>query len=203
MENPTSQCHPKRNCLCFHTTPTLPSIIWFISYSKFIRHLYTSVALPKILYGVSIWGSPTNIVKGHHHGNGAMICALTTIQHQAATLITGGPTSSPTDALEAHSHLLPVELLIDKYCYHSTLRLASLPKAHPLFPMIDRCTRLCPQHHLSTFHVLFCLYPTNPLLVETIQPSTQHPMRPSPFTISIPDSKDLSITADALAATEY
>ena len=137
--------------------------------AKFIRHLYISVTLPKVLYSISLWGSPTGIVNGHHHGNGAVIHALTTIQHQAAILITGGISSSPTDVLEAHSNLLPIELLLNKYCYHSILQLASLPPDHPLSPMLDHCARLCPKHHLTSFHILLHLYPTNPLLIKTIQ----------------------------------
>jgi len=60
-----------------------------------------------------------------------------------------------------------------------------------------------PQHHCTSFHILLCLYPTNPLLIKTIHPSTQHPALPSPFAVSIPNSKESSITLDLLAVTTF
>ena len=91
----------------------------------------------------------------------------------------------------------------NKYCYQSILRLASLPPSHPLAPMIDQCARLCPQYHLTTFHILLHLYPTNPLLIETIQSSSRHPTHLSPFTTTVLDSKETSIILDNLAATTF
>jgi len=69
--------------------------------------------------------------------------------------------------------------------------------------MINCCARLCPQHHLTTFHILLRLYPTNPLLIETIQPTSRHPTHLSPFINSIPDSKDSSVAQDTLAVSAF
>jgi hypothetical protein len=86
--------------------------------------------------------------------------------------------------MEAHSNLLPIELLIDKQCYHTAHCLASLPSTHPLA-------------------ILFRIYKVDPSLIETIYPATRHPTHPSPLSITIADSKKLSLTTDTAAQLSF
>ncbi|KZP04257.1 hypothetical protein FIBSPDRAFT_671951, partial [Athelia psychrophila] len=97
------------------------------------RHLYLTVCVPRMLYGASIWLNPIRRAPNTRaRGSVAAAAALSRVQRTAALHITGGMRTSPTDLLNAHADLLPMELLIDKWCHREALRLASLPATHLL-----------------------------------------------------------------------
>src|SRR6266705_3233558 len=85
---------------------------WGIT-QKYAKHLYISVALPRVLYAADVWCTPTS---GEHPGPKAVGSAKVTkqiasIQRAGALAITGGLRSSPTEApaiqtdqLEDHGH---------------------------------------------------------------------------------------------------
>lgn len=104
---------------------------------------------------------------------------------------------SPTDLLNAHADLLPMELLIDKWCHREALRLASLPATHPLYhPVLNTLKRL-PKHLPSPLHIILHVFHIRPHDMEKIQ-AYQHSTRwQSWYTISIADSKEAAIEAEA------
>ena len=105
---------------------------WGLS-PKNARRLYTSVALPRILYGVDIWAPPSRRKEGDKlGGNGLAINKLATVQRTGALAIVRGLRTSPSDSLCAHANILPIHLEIDKICRRAALRLATLPEHHPL-----------------------------------------------------------------------
>jgi hypothetical protein len=61
---------------------------------------------------------------------------IVTIQRVRVLAITGGLRTSATDALNAHAHLLPTELMVRKWCHRALTRIAMLPKEHPLHKII-------------------------------------------------------------------
>ena len=72
-----------------------------------------------MLYTLDIWCIPT-------HGEPAGACTvgsakaieqITTIQRVGALAITGGLSTSPTDMLDTHTHLLPAALTVNKWCH--------------------------------------------------------------------------------------
>jgi hypothetical protein len=83
---------------------------------KYVRCLYIGVALPRILYGADVWcGPPTSENPGPKDlGSAKMVRQLITIQHSGAIAITGALRTSPTDALEVCSFLLPAILTVEK-----------------------------------------------------------------------------------------
>ena len=97
--------------------------------SRYMRQFYTSVALPKMLYGVDIFLSPPSC-KGK--GSKGIIEKLARVQRQAAIHITGTMRTTATDTLDAHADLLPFSLLVDKKCHDEATRLATLADKHPL-----------------------------------------------------------------------
>ena len=83
---------------------------------KHARRLYISVAIPRILYAIDVWGiclrrdAITHVAgKVSEYNN-----KLTSIQRAGMLAITGGLWTSPTDTLDAHTFLLPLHLEIKK-----------------------------------------------------------------------------------------
>jgi hypothetical protein len=81
--------------------------------------LYVSTALPRILYGADVFLTPTQHRPGVtlEKDNRAIVRQIESIQCHKAIAITGRMSLSPVDALDTHTHLLPVHLLIDKVLY--------------------------------------------------------------------------------------
>ena len=97
------------------------------------RKLYVSVALPRILYGLDVWCTPIHRknAKGNKKGSVNVIKKLATVQRAGALAVTGGLRMMPTDTLDAHTALLPMELQATKHCYSAVTRIATLLQEHP------------------------------------------------------------------------
>src|SRR5882762_9685235 len=126
------------------------------------RWLYVAVVIPKMLYGIDTWGLPIRPGKKKLTGSVHAVKALSRVQQVGAGTILGGLCSSPTDVLETHANLLPIELLIDRLCFRAALCLTTLPQHHPLAPIVQRCAAHMPKHHVSTLHYLLHTYQVNP-----------------------------------------
>jgi len=166
---------------------------------KYVRQLYISVALPRTLYTLDLWYTPT---QSEHPGPRAIGSAkvtrqLTTLQHAAATAITGGLQTSPTNALNACAFLLPSPLNIDKCCHMVLTRMAMLPEDHPLHSIIKRKNTCRIKHHRTALHHLLDRYQNtiNPNKFEKIPATSHDPIHATknPFTISIPEDRETLI----------
>src|SRR5712671_6686298 len=103
---------------------------------KHVRKLYISVAIPRILYAADVWCAPMDQDTLKTSGSRKVIRQLTTVQRSGTLAITGGLRTSPTDALDASTFLLPVPLTIDKWQHRALVRMAMLQKEHPLYKTI-------------------------------------------------------------------
>ena len=102
--------------------------------SKLMRQLYIAVALPKITYGLDIWYIPPTKPVGSTKNAGTVgaLRNLQKAQRMASTAITGTLRSAPTDLLDAHAGLWPMELALMKACHRAMTRMLTLPDTHPL-----------------------------------------------------------------------
>ena len=126
---------------------------------KVLLRLYQSVAVPRILYAADTFLAPIRTVEGRRAKTGSVghIKKLAQVQRQAVIIITGAMRTAATDALEAHLRVLPMDLLVDRYCFRATARLCSLPDTHPLYPHIKKAS-VAVQSHRSKMHELLVLY---------------------------------------------
>jgi hypothetical protein len=117
--------------------------------SKLMRRLYLAVALPKITYGLDIWYSPPFKRAGaiKNAGSVGVLKTLQKLQRMATLAITGALRSTPTDLLDAHAGVLPMELALLKTCQRATVRLLTLPSTHPLHRKIAAAKRAPPLNH--------------------------------------------------------
>jgi ribonuclease HI len=108
-----------------------------------------------------------------------------------AISITGGMASSPGDALDAHAHLLPVHLLIDKVLYRAALRFTTLPPTHPLYEAVKNAALRHVKRHPTPLHYLLNNYPgLKPHLVETIAATRMKPTWTPNLAIRVADTKE-------------
>lgn len=160
---------------------------------QYARRLYLSVAIPRMLYAADIFYTPVT-GKGlpgiKARGSVGIANKLARVQRIAALQITGGMRTSATDMLNAHSNLLPFHLLLNRTCYRSGLRLATLPKGHPLHRHARLAANRSVQTHRSPIHALIDAFKLKPAEIEEIQAIRHYPKWEKEFTTHIATSKD-------------
>jgi len=134
-----------------------------------IQRLYTSIAIPRILYGADIFLTPHQKCGGRGTVKSVTRDRLASLQGRVANMIAGGMRTSPHDTAEAHANLLPFHLLIDKVRHAAAIRMATLPPTHPLYkPVRDAASRLV-KTHPTPLHDLMHRYNIKPDNMETIE----------------------------------
>ena len=89
------------------------------------------------------------------------ICRLARVQRQALLVMTGALRTTATDTMEAHADLLPFDLLVDRLCHRSAVRLSSLPNSDPLSPHVPKAAQRFVKRHRSSLHELTVAYKTH------------------------------------------
>jgi hypothetical protein len=84
--------------------------------------------------------------------------------------IVGGMKSTPTDLLDAHAGLLPVELMLLRICHRAAVRLCTLPDTHPLHPLVRASHRSRNEKHRDPIKNTLRIFKLNPRKFEPIAP---------------------------------
>jgi hypothetical protein len=96
--------------------------------------------------------------------------------------------------LDACAHTIPTEQLIEKWCFKLALRLATLPREHPLFKPIrvSACRKV--KKHKALLHNLFQIFKLDPNSISKVATAVRNPMDASkiPLRISIANNKEES-----------
>lgn len=144
---------------------------------KGAHKLYVSVVLPRILYGLDVWCTPIHgkNARGNKKGSVGVIKKLTTTQMAGTLAVTGGLRTTPTDTLDAHAAMLPMEYRAAKFCHRAITRIATLPKEHPLCAPTKRSAKGRVKRHKSPLHTLTAVFGINPEESEKIPPVRIHP----------------------------
>ena len=158
------------------------------------RKLFVSVALPRILYGIDVWCTPIHgrNANGCRKGSVAIVKKLASVQRAGALAVTGGYRTSPTDTLDAHAALLPIDLKIEKVCHDAITRIATLPQEHPLHKLIRKSAKRQTKRHRSPLYTLTSIFGIEPDKMERIPPVRTHPKKRSLRIVhlDIPPSKE-------------
>ena len=104
-----------------------------------MHQLFLAVAVPRMLYAADVFLTPQtrNRTNANAQKSGrAIINKLSAVQRKATLSITGGMNTTANDILDVLSNLLPFHLLVKKHQHQAALRLATLPKSHPLFKLV-------------------------------------------------------------------
>ena len=80
-----------------------------------MRQLYISVAVPKMTYMLDVWFVPPHKKEGKRNNSGSVrvLKSMGKIQRIAMLAITGGLWTSPNDLLDAHTGILPANLMLE------------------------------------------------------------------------------------------
>lgn len=145
--------------------------------ASFVRRMYYGAVVPRVLYGADVWLTPIHTViirssgRRREVGSIGFIKKLAQAQRIAALTIAGAFRTAPTDSIEAHLNMLPIQQLVDKHCHRAIIRMMSLPKDHPLTPYVQKCSSTRDvKRHRTPIQKLAQLYGLHPKDVETIYP---------------------------------
>lgn len=132
--------------------------------TRLMRQLYQSVAIPKMTYGASVWFNPLHPSPRSVRNLGSVAASkqVAKVQRIATLTITGALRDTATDVLDAHAFTLPAPLLLEKTCHRETVRLATLPKNHPLYAIVGECSKKYPKSHRTPIHELLHLFEIDP-----------------------------------------
>jgi ribonuclease HI/exonuclease III len=173
--------------------------------SKLMRQLYISVALPKITYGLDVWYTPPSKPAGYTKNTGSVgvLRNLQKTQRLATTAITGTLRSAPTDLIDAHAGLWPMELALMKACHRAVTRMLTLPHSHPLHKIIVKAKRSPPGKHLSPIDQLIKTFKLRNVKMETIDPIRRNRAENIRFTTFIEKSREVSISNEKIDTADY
>lgn len=143
-----------------------------------------------MLYAADIYIKPPG-KKGK--GSVGHIRKLARVQRLAALHITGAMNSTATDLIDAHANLLPFRLLVKKVIHRAAIRLATLPKQHPLHKHVKRAAGRYVRRHRSPLHEILHASDIKPYTFETIHPVRFSPKWRSPIITQIAESRETAV----------
>src|SRR5271168_562310 len=152
---------------------------------SFIKRLYHSVGLAKMLYTADVWCTSPIDKPGASTRTSSHVIKMKRVQRKVALRITGALRSTPSDLLLPHAGLIPLQLQIKKICQNSVLRIATLPAHHPLYKTANRAAKKVPKRHPSPLHLILRLLPTHPNKIKTIDTLRKPPKWRQPFKTNI------------------
>ena len=173
--------------------------------SKLMRQLYLAVALPKITYGLDVWYTPPTKLAGYtkNIGSVGVLWNLQKVQRLAMTAITGTLRSTPTDLIDAHAGIFPMELALIKACHRAIIRILTLLDSHPLHQVTKRAKQHPPTKHPSPIDQLIKIFALHNKKIETIDSTSYRPMEIRKYATTIEKSREDSISVEKLDNTDY
>ena len=163
--------------------------------ASFMRWLYLTVTVPKMMYGLDIWYSPLCLEPGKNR-NSSSVKALkefSKLQQIAALATTGALQLTPTDLLDAHAGLLPMDLLLKKICFRALTCICSLPPTNPVALQASKYHTHLAKRHITNIQYLLKLFQFDTLSLENIPATTKSPSYKLPIDIVITNSKEESL----------
>ena len=157
--------------------------------------LYNMVAMPAFTYASDVWYIPPFKLthKRNSLGSVSVMKLLCSIQGKAACFIVGALNGTTFNVLEAHAHILPIDLLFRKTQMNIVTCISVLPTSHALAPLAHRAASWFINRHRSPLHYLFHQTQLNPSTTECISTSHRHPFHKTAFTLKISPSKNLAL----------
>jgi hypothetical protein len=135
--------------------------------ANFMRRLYIMVAIPKMTYRLDIWYTPPHKALGKRKNSGSVkaLQEFSKLQRLTTIAINGALRSLPTDLLDTHAGVLPIDLLLKKICFRSLVRVCSLPPSNPVsFQVLKYFAKPAKTHH-TNIQLLLTLFRVNPMVL--------------------------------------
>lgn len=173
--------------------------------AKLMRQLYISVAIPKMTYALDVWYTPPSQAVGQKRNTGSVgvLRQMQKLQRIATLSIVGGMKSTPTDLLDAHAKIFPIELTFLRICHRATVRLCTLPNTHPLFQVTRSAANSFIFKHQGPIEKLLKLFKIKPSKYETIAPNISPPTLETAFTTLIAETREESMDSEKADTSLY
>lgn len=159
--------------------------------ASFMRRLYITVAIPKMTYGLDVWYTPPHKPAGKRRNTGSVkaLREFGKLQRLATIAINGALRTSPTDLLDAHSGLLPIDLLLKKICYRSMVRICTLPPTNPVqYQAVEYFVKPA-RKHTTNIQRIIKRSGLDPTIFETVPAVSRPPVYQPPLDVIVADSK--------------
>jgi ribonuclease HI len=111
--------------------------------------------------------------------------------------------STPTDLLDAHAGLLPVELMLLRICHRAAVRLCTLPDTHPLHPLVRASHRSRNEKHRDPIKNALRIFKLDPRKFEPIAPDLTPPSSLSHIIPVISEDCEESILVESGDTSDY
>lgn len=119
------------------------------------------------------------------------------LQRFASLAIVGRMKSTPTDLLDVHAGLLPIELTLLCICHRAAVRLCTLLNMHPLHPLVRAAHRSQNEKHQDLIKNTLRIFKLDPRNLNPIVPDLAHPASLSYTTLTVPENQEDSILTEA------
>ncbi|KNZ77457.1 Putative 115 kDa protein in type-1 retrotransposable element R1DM [Termitomyces sp. J132] len=154
------------------------------------RRLYEAVVVPNMLYAADVWcASGVRMEDGTRQKARGFLEKMQRVQRMGALQITGALRTTPTDLLEAHAGIEPMDLRIQRMCVTAAARIAAMPDTHPLRKPAEKAARFVKRHR-APLHYLMKVLGEHPKNMETIEIVQLPPDWECPVTVVLGESKD-------------
>ena len=142
--------------------------------TKYMRQLYTAVAIPRMLYAADIFLPPVAVDPQRERdrqrkGGQATLAKLSSIQRKAAILISGAMSTTAGDAAEIHAGLLPLHLYVSDAQHRVALCMSMLLKVHPLSKAITNARVRRIKRHPTRINDLIWTFDLDPNRMEKVE----------------------------------
>src|SRR5271155_3906065 len=166
---------------------------------RFVRRIYKGVGLAKMLYAADVWCAlpPDNQPRaGAKSKSKTFIKKMERVQWKIATRITGALRTTPSDLLFPHAGLPPLQFHVEKICQNSAIRIATLPKHHPLHGIAHKAATRIPKKHPSPLQFILNSLPFHISEIETIDTIKKPPSWEPPIETNIPSTAEEAIASE-------
>ena len=135
-----------------------------------MKCLYLRVAVPKMMYGLDVWYTLPSREPGKKRNSGSVkaLKELSKLQCTAALATMGALHTTPTDFLDAHAGLQPMDLLLKNICFRALTHLCSLPSTNPVASQVSKYHACLAKRHITNIQHLLKLFQIDPLSLEDI-----------------------------------
>jgi ribonuclease HI len=166
--------------------------------ARYARQLVLAVCLPKMTYAAEVWARTNvrRIPQGVNAGRvpldrapTGLIGKMQSVLRRGLLAAVGALRGTPTDTIEAHLNVLPLDLHLDILRHRALMRLLTLPGTHPLHQLTRDAQENPRKSHVSALHALTARYRTRPDLTEIIDVVRRPPSWTPNFHVTKPRRK--------------
>jgi ribonuclease HI len=152
------------------------------------------VCIPKMLYAAELWARPACRERTANQVTrrpldripAGRMAKMQSVLRRALVAAVGAMRGTPTDIIEAHLNVLPIDLHLENVRHRALMRLISLPQTHPLHQLVRDARDHPRNNHESALHALTRRYRTRPDLMEEIMVVRQPPYWRPTFEVTKP-----------------